>query len=179
LAEYGSSKVYGDLNVSRLITAENIKVQDNLVFHDGRKPTPADVGSPPTSTTISAGDGLTGGGTLADNRTLTLGTPSTIDNATTNSLTASSHTHALTLPTTATRWPAWTEVTSKPSTFPPDTHSHTQLHTHSNKTTLDKISEDAGDLLFNGEAISGSIEKSFHVGTTPPENKNLLWFDTN
>ena len=28
------------------------------------------------------------------------------------------------LPSTATRWPTWSEVTSKPSTFPPSSHNH-------------------------------------------------------
>ncbi|WP_370906442.1 hypothetical protein [Ensifer sp. WSM1721] len=44
---------------------------------------------------ITAGNGLTGGGSLAATRTLTLGTPSDITNTTTNSVTATSHTHAL------------------------------------------------------------------------------------
>lgn len=29
-------------------------------------------------------------------------------------------------PETATRWPAWSEVTSKPATFPPDEHGHAE-----------------------------------------------------
>ena len=75
--------------------------------------------------TITAGNGLSGGGTLASNRTITLGTPGTITNSTSNEVTSTSHTHALTLPTTATRWPSWSEVTDKPSTFAPATHTHT------------------------------------------------------
>ena len=51
----------------------------------------------PPARTISAGNGLTGGGTLDANRTVTLDTPSTVTNSTTNSVTASSHTHALTV----------------------------------------------------------------------------------
>ena len=47
------------------------------------------------ATTITAGNGLTGGGTLQANRTLTLGTPSQITASTTNSVTATSHTHAI------------------------------------------------------------------------------------
>lgn len=46
-------------------------------------------------TTITAGAGLTGGGDLSGNRTITLGTPSTITGTTTNSVTADSHTHEL------------------------------------------------------------------------------------
>ena len=75
--------------------------------------------------TITAGNGLSGGGTLASNRTITLGTPGTITDSTSNEVTSTSHTHALTLPTTATRWPSWSEVTDKPSTFAPATHTHT------------------------------------------------------
>jgi hypothetical protein len=43
--------------------------------------------------TITAGNGLSGGGTLAANQTLTLGTPGTLTAATTNGVTTSSHTH--------------------------------------------------------------------------------------
>lgn len=42
-----------------------------------------------------AGDGITGGGTIDASRTLTLGTPSTISATSTNAVTATSHTHAL------------------------------------------------------------------------------------
>lgn len=47
------------------------------------------------TTTISAGNGLSGGGSLAANRTISLGTPGTITGTSTNSVSASSHTHAL------------------------------------------------------------------------------------
>lgn len=45
--------------------------------------------------TISAGNGLTGGGDLTANRTLTLGTPSDLTANTTNAVTSTSHTHAI------------------------------------------------------------------------------------
>lgn len=45
--------------------------------------------------TITAGNGLTGGGTLEANRTITLGTPSTITDSSTNTVSADSHTHAI------------------------------------------------------------------------------------
>lgn len=54
----------------------------------------------PTSRTITAGNGLSGGGTLAANRTITLGTPSAIGLGTTNSVASTSHTHALDTATT-------------------------------------------------------------------------------
>lgn len=53
--------------------------------------------------TITAGNGLTGGGNLTANRTITLGTPETITTTSTNSVSASGHSHALTLPASATR----------------------------------------------------------------------------
>lgn len=46
------------------------------------------------SVTVTAGNGLTGGGT-GNSTTITLGTPSTITQSTTNSVTSNSHTHAL------------------------------------------------------------------------------------
>jgi len=45
--------------------------------------------------TLTAGNGLTGGGTLAANRTFTLGTPGTLTANTTNTVQAASHTHLL------------------------------------------------------------------------------------
>jgi len=47
--------------------------------------------------TISAGDGVTGGGDLTADRTITLGTPSTTTVGGTNAVTTDSHTHALDL----------------------------------------------------------------------------------
>lgn len=46
-----------------------------------------------TARTITAGNGLTGGGTLAADRTLTLGTPGTLTPSSTDAVTATSHTH--------------------------------------------------------------------------------------
>lgn len=45
--------------------------------------------------TITAGNGLTGGGDLSANRSLALGTPSTITATSTNSVTAESHSHVI------------------------------------------------------------------------------------
>lgn len=46
-------------------------------------------------TSISAGNGLTGGGNLTTSRSLALGTPSSITSTSTNSVTSTSHTHSL------------------------------------------------------------------------------------
>lgn len=50
---------------------------------------------------LTAGNGLTGGGNLNEDRTFTLGTPSTLSASTTNSVTDESHTHALSIATQA------------------------------------------------------------------------------
>lgn len=49
----------------------------------------------PVARQVIAGNGLTGGGALSADRTVTLGTPSNITNSSTNSVTATSHAHAL------------------------------------------------------------------------------------
>ncbi len=55
----------------------------------------------PVERTITAGNGLSGGGTLVTNRAISLGTPSTLSGATSNSVTATSHTHAIIVATQA------------------------------------------------------------------------------
>ena len=55
----------------------------------------------PVERTITAGNGLSGGGSLTTNRTLSLGTPSTLSGATSNSVTTGSHTHAISVATQA------------------------------------------------------------------------------
>lgn len=50
-----------------------------------------------TSRQITAGNGLSGGGNFTANRTITLGTPSTLTGSTTNAVTATSHTHEITV----------------------------------------------------------------------------------
>ena len=50
-----------------------------------------------TSRTVTAGNGLTGGGALSGNITLTMGTPGSVSGSSTNSLTTTSHTHELVL----------------------------------------------------------------------------------
>ena len=47
------------------------------------------------SKTISAGNGLTGGGDLSANRTISMGTPSTVGPTTSNTASGTTHTHAL------------------------------------------------------------------------------------
>lgn len=61
----------------------------------------ANLGATTNTRNIIAGDGLTGGGNLTADRTLTLGTPGTLTTGTTNSVSATSHTHAVTFPVTS------------------------------------------------------------------------------
>lgn len=51
--------------------------------------------TPSTGITITAGNGLSGGGTLEANRTITLGTPGALTSTSTNAVTATSHTHSI------------------------------------------------------------------------------------
>lgn len=47
------------------------------------------------TTAVSAGNGLSGGGDLSSNRTITLGTPDTVSGSSTNSVSATGHTHTI------------------------------------------------------------------------------------
>jgi hypothetical protein len=55
-----------------------------------------------TTVEIRAGNGMTGGGAISATRVLTLGTPSSITATSTNSVTSTSHTHAITSATIRT-----------------------------------------------------------------------------
>lgn len=57
----------------------------------------SDIGAVPATRTVSAGDGLTGGGDLSANRTISMGTPSTLTTSTTNQATGTTHTHAISI----------------------------------------------------------------------------------
>ena len=58
----------------------------------------ANLGAVTNTRVIAAGVGLTGGGDLTANRTITLGTPSTLSTASVNSVSGTTHSHALVLP---------------------------------------------------------------------------------
>ena len=86
--------------------ATNANTASTLVFRDASGNfsagtiTAALSGNATTATDLSrsiiAGDGLSGGGVLNADRTITLGTPSTLSNSSTNSVTTTSHTHQIT-----------------------------------------------------------------------------------
>jgi hypothetical protein len=93
------------INATESWTQENFinrgEIADNLTTDDATKVASAkqvkilNDDKANKTTTLTAGNGLSGGGTLEANRTLTLGTPSKITGSTTNSVTATSHTHEI------------------------------------------------------------------------------------
>lgn len=58
----------------------------------------ANLGAVTNTRVIAAGVGLTGGGDLTANRTITLGTPSTLSTASVNSVSGTTHSHAVVFP---------------------------------------------------------------------------------
>lgn len=59
-------------------------------------------------------------------------------------------------PETATRWPAWDEVTSKPATFPPSAHTHPISDVVNLQTTLDGKSA-VGHTHPTSDIVSGTL----------------------
>lgn len=97
----------GSLNLTQLNGAVGVfRIAGQLVYHSGNLPTDL----VRSSFTLTAGNGLTGLGNLTANRTVTLGTPSSITGSSTNSVGNSTHSHALELGSlsyyTANAWTA-------------------------------------------------------------------------
>lgn len=98
---YGSASQVATFEVDaqgRLIAASNVAIAAAWGSVTGKPTTLAGYGitdAVPDTRLLSAGNGLTGGGDLSANRTLTLGTPSTISASSTNTATGTSHTHAI------------------------------------------------------------------------------------
>lgn len=74
-------------------------------------------GKVPTGRTVTAGNGLTGGGALSDDVTVTLGTPSTCSTSTSNEVTSTSHTHAITGMAASSHTHSYVPIATS-STFP-------------------------------------------------------------
>lgn len=89
-------------NVDALKFYDSSRASHDIVLTEGNltsaRVTTA-LGYTPVSPAISivAGNGLSGGGTLGASRTVTLGTPGSVSGSSTNSVTATSHTHELVL----------------------------------------------------------------------------------
>lgn len=88
--QYGGEKVFTYFDrsdsytlddTSKLATSRALKLLNDV--------------SASVNTSITAGNGLTGGGTLAASRTLALGTPGTITASSTNAVQTAGHTHAI------------------------------------------------------------------------------------
>lgn len=92
----GANRTF-DLGTPGTITA----ISENTVTPDSHTHelniTTSDLGAVPVNRNIIAGNGLTGGGLLSADRTLTLGTPSTLTRTSTNSVSDTSHSHAISL----------------------------------------------------------------------------------
>ena len=103
MAELGSTNIYGDLdvknnNIKQVGKINNVTDAELANLEGSTSNIQAQLNGKASNTiSVTAGNGLSGGGTLSATRTIALGTPSTITNATTNSVTATSHTHALSL----------------------------------------------------------------------------------
>jgi len=85
-----------------------------LSRQDHRHPT--DTTLVPTARTITAGNGLTGGGSLAADRTVHMGTPGSITTSSANSASGTTHTHALVLPATISDIKAYVNADGQQST---------------------------------------------------------------
>jgi hypothetical protein len=109
------------------------------------------VASPPTTRTITAGNGLTGGGDLSANRTFTLGTPTTLTISTSNTLYSGSHTHYVAFPVTSVN-----SKTNAVTITASDIGATTTVHTHNNITiTAGNGLTGGGDLSTNRTVTLG------------------------
>lgn len=119
-----------------------------------------------TSTTVSAGNGLSGGGALSSNVSLALGTPSTITNATANSASGTTHTHALTLPTASATAQGIVELaTTAEATAQTDTaRAVTPAGLADRVKTSTSVT--AGNGLSGGGALSSSVTLSLGTPST-------------
>src|SRR5690606_36587354 len=84
------------------------------------------------------------------------------------------------LPVYATRWPTWSEVTDKPSTFPPDAHTHSASDITSgtlsdarlpatiggDKTFSDNVTV-GGTISGNGSGLTNLNASNLSSGTVP------------
>ncbi|EED65666.1 hypothetical protein SR914_11870 [Comamonas testosteroni] len=88
---------------------------------------------------IVAGNGLTGGGNLTADRTLTMGTPGTLNGASTNAVSTTSHTHALAAATETVSGVSEIATQAETNTGTDDSRSVTPLKLKSWKGTTSNI----------------------------------------
>lgn len=106
--------------------------------------------------TLTAGDGITGGGDLTANRTFTLGIPSTITGSSTNSVTPTSHTHEVDNATTSQAGVVQLNdtVASTSTTEAATANAVKQANDNANSRVLDTRTFTAGDGLTGGGNLS-------------------------
>lgn len=130
-----------------------------------------------TTTRVIAGNGLVGGGELNVNRTLALGTPSTITSATTNNVTGDTHTHAIEKASTANAGivKLVDTVTSTSTTEAPTARVAKQL----NDSKAEKsVTINAGNGLTGGGDLSGARTLSMGAPSSITENSTNSVSDT-
>ncbi|WP_156462619.1 hypothetical protein [Rhizobium sp. Leaf262] len=148
------------------ILSASLKHNGAEVWDTASLPTPA-----VQATQVIAGNGLTGGGTLAASRTIMLGTPGTITNATTNAVSTTSHTHALTL--------VAGDITGALGYAPVDTLAFTPLVTRTTSletraTNLEgrATALESGGIKYVGRASPGG-STNFSLGGIPIDAKRV------
>lgn len=109
------------------------------------------------STTISAGNGLIGGGSLAANRTITLGTPSSVTLSSTNIVTLDGHTHAFSPGGTTAQY---IRGNGSLATFPAIPTSADYVATSGNQSGLAGNKSWTGSHTFTGGVSLGSTVAS-------------------
>ena len=139
------------------------------VYHSGNL-TLSTLGGTPSTRTITAGNGLSGGGTLAADRTITLGTPSTLSASSTNGVTASSHTHSITTTSTGAANTIVQTNASGGTTFTGTVTAPTfsgALSGNSTTATTLQTSRTIWGQSFNGSAnISGTLSSVTDITAT-------------
>lgn len=128
---------------------------------------------------IVAGNGLSGGGTLAASRTVTLGTPSTVGGGSTNSVTATSHTHAISLTTANIPNLDASKITS--GTFPSARLSGSYaISITGNAATVTNGVYTTGNQTVGGTKTFSStvFAPSFRISSDPELKDNMVDHDT-
>lgn len=157
MADLSTTKIYGDLTVSNNIKGYRIANLDDIsVIYEDRS--------------ITAGNGLSGGGALSNNLTISMGTPTGLTAGTTNALTATSHTHSIATATAVGLSNASVSGTGTSTSLARADHTHAitgfSLSTHNH--TLDSLSNvtitsvDSGEIVkWNGTSwINNTLEEA-------------------
>ena len=136
-------------------------------------------GKVPTGRTVTAGNGMTGGGELSGNITLTMGTPSSITSSSTNSVTSTSHTHAITGFSLDGHTHTIANVTNLQTTLDgkaASSHTHTIANVTNLQTTLDEkaaSSHTHSYLALAGGTMTGVLTAQNNTSYTTKQVRNI------